>query len=1384
MIMKVTKNMKIIPDSGLSKNCLKICSWNVQSSKTIGGSKFDDPDFTKIITPHDFICLQEIRQATKLKGFRSHSVLRDSERSGGVSILYRNELRKGVRLLNRYKSTDVIVCKLDKAFFKFKTDRFIINTYITPISSSGKHGIDGRELLHTVANIVNELQHEGHVYLCGDFNSRISDHPGLLRSEDSDDHVPLPEDYQCDNFTARSSQDKESNSYGKDFLSLILNNSLTITNGRSLGDSKGCFTCITPRGSSVVDYFAVSSPILDSIQSLQILPFTIYSDHRPLSLTVSNNVLDITPVGSLEDKYDRAPTRFLYDENSKTQFMEIQAHEKYITRLNTIRDELELNKIKKDQHLTRPDIGAINETYTKYLQDMATECFKQTKNSTKKKDTSKPWFNWDCKTAKRLLNRAANCASSHSESKFLRESYYSNKRDYKKLLRKNEKRYFGNLNSQIEEGQILNWRQFSRLKNNKADKTTFDCLDMENFESFFSNLYADRHKTIDAVTKELMMNMADNINSSTILPDELETLLNKEITITEVLNSISSLKSGKASSNDMISNEILKYLQASNVDVLTRIYNTCFETGVYPWNSNIITPLHKKGSKDNPDNYRAVAVSSVIGKLFSTILLDRLIEFRSKNIPDPPNQLGFTKGAQTYDHILTMQTIMGKYQKLKKPVYAIFVDFKKAFDSVCRPALFLKLAKNGVTGKFYNLLKDMYQNSYGHIKMQGYISRRFNIRKGTEQGHPLSPDLFKLFLNDLSPLLEFANCPELAGIKISHLLWADDLILLSLDKSTAQKQLNVLNEFCKKWGIEPNVSKTKSMIISKNPGDQHSFKLGDESLKNVEEYCYLGITLHKSGKLKLAIDTLNTKATRAFYGLKRTVIKSKLSFTALRTLFDSLIKPILLYGAPLWLPTLPIIKHISAHTNTDNNSSSQSNTNSLIKKIAGTKHEKLHLSFLKWALGVHRKASNIGSWGEAGRYPMVYQAIKLTTRYYERVSKLSSSSLVHAALQEQKKMNLPWYTSIKRILEMDHIYHKDHVYAHHEISKSKTTLMNNTLHTNQNKSTHISGTRKSPLNAPLVPTNANLLQNTPTNSQVLKPMPSEKFRTLFILKQAKNNFLKCWHDQKTTSSKLSPFYDKVKHEFIEEPYLSYVSNSSSKYYTCKLRISAHDLEIEKARYRAINVPREERACKWCSLTSGVTICEDEKHLLFDCDLYHKPRKKLVDSMRKIPLKIELNRSDADGQTLASSYSSFDSNTLQKTFYTLQSPPKRVKSETDQPSPPPDHLNLTSIFSWHHSRDNYIKNKRIPLEESLRKDLRVYIHNALSTFISTCFTTREEFHTELKEKEELFKIKQKQQKANPSHSSILKNIPSDLAPVTTQIIIITKTSFQHPTKIRT
>ena len=85
-----------------------------------------------------------------------------------------------------------------------------------------------------------------------------------------------------------------------------------------------------------------------------------------------------------------------------------------------------------------------------------------------------------------------------------------------------------------------------------------------------------------------------------------------------------------------------------------------------------------------------------------------------------------------------MKTIASKNRRLKKPVFAVFVDFKKAFDSVCRQALLFKLAKIGATGNFYGVLRHMYSNSIAHIKLSGSgkLSNKFAVTKGTEQGSP------------------------------------------------------------------------------------------------------------------------------------------------------------------------------------------------------------------------------------------------------------------------------------------------------------------------------------------------------------------------------------------------------------------------------------------------------------------------------------------------------------------------------------------------------------------------------------------------------------------------------------------------------------------------
>ena len=120
-----------------------------------------------------------------------------------------------------------------------------------------------------------------------------------------------------------------------------------------------------------------------------------------------------------------------------------------------------------------------------------------------------------------------------------------------------------------------------------------------------------------------------------------------------------------------------------------------------PGNTTVITPLPKKGDIYNPDNYRAIAVGSNLGKLFSSIILERLIQFRRSTCPDTENQLEFCQQAQTADHLFSLHTCIEKYVKRdKRYLYSCFVDLKKSFDTVCRDAPLYKLGAMGVQGKF------------------------------------------------------------------------------------------------------------------------------------------------------------------------------------------------------------------------------------------------------------------------------------------------------------------------------------------------------------------------------------------------------------------------------------------------------------------------------------------------------------------------------------------------------------------------------------------------------------------------------------------------------------------------------------------------------------
>ena len=125
-----------------------ITSWNIQSTSTTHGSKFDDPEFCKLFDNSLFVCLQEIRQPVKHPGYRSYNNTRKENRNGGVCIMIRNEISDGVKLHNT-SIPDVIVCKLDKSYFRTPKEIFLVNSYIKPANTSSKGSdVSGSDILN------------------------------------------------------------------------------------------------------------------------------------------------------------------------------------------------------------------------------------------------------------------------------------------------------------------------------------------------------------------------------------------------------------------------------------------------------------------------------------------------------------------------------------------------------------------------------------------------------------------------------------------------------------------------------------------------------------------------------------------------------------------------------------------------------------------------------------------------------------------------------------------------------------------------------------------------------------------------------------------------------------------------------------------------------------------------------------------------------------------------------------------------------------------------------------------------------------------------------------------------------------------------------------
>ena len=486
--------------------------------------------------------------------------------------------------------------------------------------------------------------------------------------------------------------------------------------------------------------------------------------------------------------------------------------------------------------------------------------------------------------------------------------------------------------------------------------------------------------------------------------------LDRPITCSEISKAISKLKSGKSPGLDKISNNMLKYGQLFLLPCLEKLFNACLANGKYPhiWASGYVIPIHKANDRSDPSNYRGITVTSAIGKLFNSVLNKRLDTFLIDNSIINDFQIGFTKEARTTDHMFILKTIIDKYCNVKEgKVFACFVDFQKAFDTVIHTGIKIKLLQAGVGTMFYNTIKTMYEISQSCIKINNKVTDYFPIQLGVKQGDNLSPNLFKMFINDLPAYL--TDCIDPISLQDKHipcLMYADDLILLSTSHEGLQSRLNQLNIFCRNWCLNVNHSKTKVLIFNK--AGRHisqRFVYDNHTIECVSRYKYLGVYFCASGSFSVAKDELYKKALKAFFKLKRDLLSLGPSIHTSLHVFDHTIKPILLYGCEIW----GSFNILSAKFRNGN-----PQIDSIYKNL---QCEKLHIRFCKSILGVNNKATNFAVLSELGRFPLSYNVILSMLNYWHRLHSLDSMfPLLKAAYDNSKALYLSqkpsWYGSI------------------------------------------------------------------------------------------------------------------------------------------------------------------------------------------------------------------------------------------------------------------------------------------------------------------------------------------------------------------------------------
>ena len=367
----------------------------------------------------------------------------------------------------------------------------------------------------------------------------------------------------------------------------------------------------------------------------------------------------------------------------------------------------------------------------------------------------------------------------------------------------------------------------------------------------------------------------------------------------EILNHILSLNDNKAIGHDNIPAYFLKIAKFVIAPYLLIFTNFIFNNGLFPKNCKIakVAPIYKAGSKDEINNYRPISILTCFSKIIEKMIYNRLLTFFTKHKILYPHQFGFQDKISTFHAMLDLTTTA--YNNIDEKLYTglVFVDFKKAFDTVCHKILLTKLAHYGIRGVAFKLLNSYLSSRQQYVNLKQINSNLKEINYGVPQGSCLGPLLFFIYVNDL---------PE--SVKCTPRLFADDtcLIFKACDISSLQRLINSelkkLDTWCCSNKLTVNPSKSNIILISPklapNISGNHKMTVAGSVIETVSNSKYLGVIIDSKLSFYDHIKFLESKISRSIGLMSK--LRLFLPRETLLQLYHSLVHSQLTYGIFVW----------------------------------------------------------------------------------------------------------------------------------------------------------------------------------------------------------------------------------------------------------------------------------------------------------------------------------------------------------------------------------------------------------------------------------------------------------------------------------------------------